>query len=328
MFCTIKEKLLEWRDAIAFMKSRRNNSAHKSKRQKLVDKIYDNFDLQQREYTTKLSLKFPTCYYVFMGVESFNFQYQSFKDTAQDVARMILCRIEELKKKYPKYDAHSNSFVFQFICVKDDERIDTDIIGEAGEFGKKAVEIDKEVATVTSSLYPPASHNGSGADDGQVVMTVREKDSVSFRKLDINLTLLKNIEVRGETFFRIPFSLNDDKGAAKPVATLRAVNGHFNLNGVTSHTYEMCTDLLIVSGRTGAPKDNDVEIARIDNDHVLDRHLVIRKGTEQGTFEVKAYGDTYLNEMPLPTFEENFARLPNNSDLLLNGEIQLHFSII
>lgn len=298
---------------------------HKSKRQQLVNRIYKHFVMTQKSYTTSESLLFPTCYDVFIREEDFKFHEQSLNNTAQDVKKMVIRRVHQLRKRYPDYVAHSRHLVFSFICQKKEDTIAKEVLDQLDD-------VDKDGSVlILSKIY--ASLNQKDDEDGEepVAMTIHTRKKVLFKQLDINKAILRNYETKGNSNFWFPFSLDgdivDDPSNLPPVATLRAENSHFLIDGQSCRTYEMCSDILLISGRVGAPDTNGQEIARIDSDVVMNPHLIIRRNIRQGIFEIMSNGDAFLNEVSLPNFTNTWTLLPNNSELLINGEIQLIFRL-
>lgn len=306
----------------------------KSERQRLLDNIYTNFDLTQKRYTTDESLLFPSCFYVFLKEEDYRFHHQAFKNTAQDVMKKIVRRVKRIREdRYPDYIPHSRHFVFTFIRMNDGDKLDEKmlrLLSDAEEQTDNGTENKDGEIRIFSELYAPADKNRHEDDSHPVAMTVHTKETVSFKELDINMATLHNLEVRGDNHFRFRFSLDGEgdspSAGRKPVATLRVENGHFLVDGDTCRTYEMCTDELLVSGRVSAPDTQGQEVVNIDSDNVLSPHLIIRR-KPQGTFEIKAKADTFINEVEIETLLDTWEALPNNSVILLNGEIQLKFKI-
>ena len=304
--------------------------SQKSQRQELVDEIYKHFEMSQIKYTTDESLLFPTNYYIIIqSEEDYRFHHMAFYDSAHDALKKISRQIKNKVKQYPDYVAHSRHFFFTFVHIGKDDKIDEKLLQQIFETGDA---VNEKATRILSTIYAPS--DGNKTDDGEapVAMTVHSKETVSFKELDINIAALSNVVTRGDNLFIFNFSLDGATTATteptalptEPVATLKAQNSCFIINGETRRTYEMRTDRLHVSGRVGSPNNEGKEIARINNDQVLNPHLIIRK-TPQGTFEIKTKGDTVLNESVIDPFLNSWTPLPNNSRILINGDIQLRF---
>ena len=299
----------------------------KSKRQKVVDRIYGEFLRTQKDNTTDESLLFNTCFHIYVKDEDFRKQEQTFSFTARDVMKKINRKIMELKKYYPDFVPHSNYWQFQFAPLDADGKLDSSLFNQDQE-----QDLGQDGMPIISTLYPLTDvqhHN----DNQRVVATVHSKDSVTIKDWDVNLDVLREMEVRGRCLFRFKFTLDGSteqmdanektNSNLQTVATLKAEGGTFLGN---KKMYAMTSDKLFIYGRVGEPDTSGKEIARLDSDEVLSPHVIIRR-TRQGGFEVQAKGDTVLNEVSLPHLLDVWKPLPNNSALLLNGVIQLRFLI-
>lgn len=309
-------------------------------RQQLVNQVFENFKISLVQETTDESMLFHTSYKVYLFESDFRRLEQSLVNTAQDVMKKIIkCVLKLKKEKHPEYQPHARYFQFQFIPLDPENVLDAALPQD------QQTPIQQGDVKVCSTLYADTDYQSGGNDGaGQVVMTVRHKNSVSVANWAMNREALRGVDMRGRNLFRFDFKL-EENGVLQPssvqgsnrltssaesapaLAVLSVDFGdhYFIVNGQPSRKYEMQTDSLMVGGRIGVPGASGQEIARIDSDEVIDQHIIIRH-TSQGAFEIQAKGDTMLNERALPTMQDHWTPLYNNSKILLNGDIQLRFN--
>ena len=306
----------------------------KSERQRLVDVVFDSFKESLWDDSTDESLLFNTCFHVYVSKEVYDRQEQMFSFTVKDVMRKINRHIIKMTAKFPDYTPHANYWLFQFSPLNSDGELDTSLF--------KVEDHDQSLGhdgiPVISTLYAPED-NRHRNDYQRVVATVHSKDSISIKNWNINLDTLRDMEVMGTSLFRFKFTMDasvselssETRRNHEPidsllaVATLTAQGGKFIRGDQMTRAYNMVSDKLYVYGRIGEPETGDKEIARLDSDEVLSPHVIIKR-TPQGTFLAQAKGETVINEVTVNNMDA-WTPLPNNSTILINGRIQLHFLI-
>ncbi|MCR4959526.1 MAG: hypothetical protein K6B13_13140 [Prevotella sp.] len=312
-----------------------NNKGSYVTRQYLVDEIYKHFTETLKEETTDVSMLFHTCYYIYLSQPDFRAREQSFVNTANDALEKITKHVQKLcKEKYPNYIPHSRYWQFQFMPLDEDGQLDASLTEEP-------VHLQRGEVVVLSMLYAEDDYQQNTASGSRrAVMTVHNKSSVTIGNWAVNHQALRGVDIRGRNLFRYHFSLDGNvqqQGShgwanlsysgeeQKCVAIVSAEMGKF-VNGDSALMYQMKSNRLQVSGKTGAPDKGGEEVLRIDSDEVLNPHLIIRR-TSDKTFEVQAKGNTVLNETLLDPINDVWYPLINNSILLIDSDIQLRFTL-
>lgn len=312
-------------------KESRKSPSNVLTRQELINKIYKHFVTQMEDETTDVGLLFHTSFYIYLNENDYTLREQSFAYTVQDVMKKIDKKVHSMRKQYPAYHPHSKYWQFQFVPFKDGDIVSNPI----GETVKK---IDPKDVVIFSFIHPDSLYQ-SEKESGRVVATIHVKDSVAINKWAINREALRGIDVTGKDRFRVPFK--DDVSprempvsvaeSSKPETNAKAIltveQCSFIKDGQRSKRYYMVSDYLQISGCYDVENRGGMDVAKLDSDEVLNPHLTIKMDSQNRTFSLSAIGDVMLNEVRVPQDASNWTTLPNNSTLLLNGEIQLTFKI-
>ena len=300
-------------------------------RQELVNKIYKHFVTQMEDETTDVGLLFHTSFFIYLNENDYIIREQSFAYTVKDVMKKIDEKVHSMRKQYPDYRPHSKYWQFQFVPFKDGGIVNNPM----GDTLKK---IDPKDVVIFSFIHPDSLYLSENESE-RVVATVHVKDSVAINKWAINREALRGIDATGKDRFRVPFK--DDVSprempisvaeSLKPEANAKAIltveQCSFVKNGQISKRYYMVSDYLQISGRNDVENRGGMDVAKLDSDEVLNPHLTIKTDSLNSTFFLSAIGDVMLNEVRVPQDASKWTTLPNNSTLLLNGEIQLIFKI-
>ncbi len=308
-----------------------SSSSNVLSRQELINKIYKHFVAQMEDETTDVGLLFHTSFYIYLNENDYTMREQSFAYTVQDVMKKIDKKVHSMRKKYPAYCPHSKYWQFQFVPFKDGGIVNNPI-------GKTIKQIEPKDVVILSFIHPESPYQ-SGNENERVVATVHVKDSVAINRWAINREVLRGIDVTGKDRFRVPFK--DDISprempvsvaeSARPEVKAKAIitveQCSFIKGGQISKKYYMVSDYLQISGRNDVENRGGMDVAKLDSDEVLNPHLTIKLDSSNNTFFLSAIGDVMLNEVRVPQDASKWTTLPNNSAILLNGEIQLSFKI-
>lgn len=209
-----------------------------------------------------------------------------------------------------------------------------------------------------------SGHTPTGG--GRIVTTyTRAKGTVSFEGLNINTDALRDVTALGNNAFRLEFLSSDIKKAkgtsgeshsaeqpqqpagqnsaptpsrnpfkrpeepAKPTAVsavFKIYESKFVINGQkTDHCTIPAGEIQITGPNSNDSKDNST-ILRIDDDGIMNPHIVMRYETDNQRFIIMAVGDVKLNSQILEK-NNKWYDLPNNSAILLNDDIQINFEM-
>jgi len=168
-----------------------------------------------------------------------------------------------------------------------------------------------------------------------IKVSIKCNNSDIIKTANLNLSALDGIEILEEGFFTYKY---DDKYMAKPsdkptegppqepeitednkpLATISYEDNHHK------YTYTMKMSPIYISSIKDTRTTSN--ILKINNPNLKNGHVQIKY--EQGRFFLCAFGETRLNERPVKLSEPGniiWVDLYNNSDILMNGDIQVKF---
>ena len=206
----------------------------------------------------------------------------------------------------------------------------------------------------------------SASSGGRIVTTVHNiKGTTSLQNLAINPDAFKDVTIVGQNCFRIEFlradiydTANNKHSApvhsstppasktsaetvvnrstpSKPsnpapknlIAELQIWDSYFLVNDQKTDKYVIPSERLQITGPSATTSTDGAELLKIDDDSIMNPHLNIRYDTANHRYLISAVGDTKLNQRILERNPDNWSELPNNSTILLNGDIQLNFTL-
>ena len=321
-------------------------------RQELLDRIFNHFLVRMEQETTTEGLLFPTSYVIYLNEVDYANNAETFAYTVKEAAGRMVREVEKRRQKYRNYQPHARYWQFQFVQFGDDNVL-PGIDGMVEHLGPKEL-------FVVSTIHPEPEAQEGGMQE-HVVGTMHVKDSLSLSRMNINMCALRGVDIRSKDCFRVPLELQGMQGRpttasplrgnqfGKPMgaeqgnqwgtpicagqgnqlgtpicAELRVSESAF-LSGQTRSTVYRLTSLRMqASGRSDMENRGDVQVARLDNDRVLNPHVELEHLPHERLFRLRAWGDVRLNEVVLR--RGVWVPLPNHSAILINGEIQLDFS--
>lgn len=293
-------------------------------RQDILDYLEVHFNQEMDFETTKFSLLFHTSYVVYLRQHDYLRLAPSFGQTVMDAVNMFLDAVSGKLRKYPGYRPHSRFWTFQLVCIPDGTIID----------GLPDDVLDEKSIVIKSSLYPDDMY--VSGNSGRVVTTFHSVNSMRAMPGAVNSAAFRGLDQLDKDKYQVRFDpenrlrLKSDGGRDElaPVARLTAEEGSFITNGITFSTYQMAGDSLRVSGRNEAGKRGRSDTLCVDDENVMNPHLLIRRDPVSGTFSISAIGDVRLNERRLLPGNSQWLMLPNNSKIIINDDIQIGFKIL
>lgn len=325
-------------------------------RQELNDSIVENFRTGLQNETTKTGLLFPTCFYIYLNNDDFERRRQAFPNTVREVVMCFNDIIRQAKNKYPDFIPHSKRWTFQFASFSPGTIIDLP--------GQQITELPAKKAFILTSIYPESVSGYDNESSERMVMTIHDvKSSVLSQPVEVNRAAFRDVIIEARDRFvvemgdfgngdlrqmpknesnnerKIPTCKTTPEGSQLGTgndsaevkvkqlninARLRADNATFVSPRGPSQYFTVADELIYVCGRNSMNHINGTPTAKINNEEVLTPHLAIKCAGEN-EFYIAATGDVRLNEVLLPHDSNNWTRLPNNSSILINDEIQLTF---
>ena len=329
------------------------------KAQELVDQAFEHFTMRLQDSSTDMSLLFPTSMIIYLNPEDYNARKQEFPARANDIKKKCMKEVRKRISDNPEwqdYIPHSKYWKIQFVEFKPECVINSD--------GDAQFSVEKGHVMMVSDLYANdlgESIGDSASSGGRIVTTVHNiKGTTSLQNLAINPDAFKDVTILGQNCFRIEFlrsDLTDNNNKPpkqtppvnppKPPVDETDVDDDFNnsntpprkhvtpklviyenkfiVNGQKIDKYVITSERLQITGPSATTSTDGAELLKIDNDSIMNPHLNIRYDAPNKRFLISAVGDTTLNQKKLERNPNNWSELPNNSTILLNGDIQLNF---
>ena len=118
------------------------------------------------------------------------------------------------------------------------------------------------------------------------------------------------------------------KNANRQSALLKIIDSNFIVNGSKARSFVSYDDVLQICGRGATSSGDNCSVLNIDDDNILSPHLIIKYDYKNNCYLIAVIGETCLNGRKLSKDPSKWLKLPNNSFLMLNGEIEMDFNII
>ena len=323
--------------------------------QELVDQTFEHFKIRLNDSSTDMSLLFPTSFVIYLNPEDYAARKQEFPMRATDIKKKCLKEVRKRISDNPEwqdYIPHSKYWKIQFVEFKSDCVISSDT--------DTHFEVEKGHVMIVSDLYAndfggPLSEGASSG--GRVVTTVHNvKGTTSLQNLAINTDAFKDVTILGQNSFRLEFLRNDladsspkshaperptntgtdnvsrpqqrqsnPVSSAKATGELQIFESSFMVNGQKTDKFVINSVNLQITGPNATDSPDGAEILKIDDDSIMNPHFNIRYDAPNNRYLISAVGDTKLNDRILERNPDNWSELPNNSSILLNGDIQINF---
>ena len=330
--------------------------------QELVDQAFEHFKMRLQDSSTDMSLLFPTSMIIYLNPEDYNARKQEFPARANDIKKKCMKEVRSQissNSEWQDYIPHSKYWKIQFVEFKPECVINSD--GDAHfsvEKGHVMIVSDLYANDLGESIGDSASSGG------RIVTTVHNiKGTTSLQNLAINPDAFKDVTIVGQNCFRIEFlradiydTANNKHSApvhsstppasktgvetvvnrstpSKPsnpapknlIAELQIWDSYFLVNDQKTDKYVIPSERLQITGPSATTSTDGAELLKIDDDSIMNPHLNIRYDTANHRYLISAVGDTKLNQRILERNPDNWSEMPNNSTILLNGDIQLNF---
>lgn len=297
-------------------------------RQELLNSLHEQFLSELKNETTTESLLFHTSFTVYLRQKDYDRLEPSFPLTVKDSVNVFIKELKKLTPKYPDYTPHSRWWQFHLIAMPEGTIID----------GFSKEELSDKLILIKSAIFADNDYNDNTGDD-RIVTTVHTVNSMKSLPKAMNLSAIAGLTPLDKDKYRVEMNLNvkitstpandisRNKVQNNALATLTVEDSSFLDGARTSNRYFMTTNNLQISGRHDVETRGGMPIARLDNDTVINPHLIIKRDPVSGSFFIKVNGETRLNEQKLSKGNDKWNPLPNNSAILINDDIQINFTI-
>lgn len=334
--------------------------------QELVDQAFEHFKMRLNDSSTDMSLLFPTSMIIYLNPEDYNARKQEFPARANDIKKKCMKEVRTQISGNPEwqdYIPHSKYWKIQFVEFKPECVISSDTDPHFSvEKGHVMIVSDLYANDLGESIGDSASSGGR-----VVTTVHNIKGTTSLQNLAINPDAFKDVTILGQNCFRIEFLRSDladttknNKQSAplhtqtppasnnydiatgvyngntskqsnstpkKVAAELQIWDSYFLVNGQKADKYIIESEKLQIAGPNANASTDGAELLKIDDDSIMNPHLNIRYDNTNQRYLISAVGDTKLNTRILERNADNWSELPNNSTILLNGDIQLNFTL-
>ena len=295
-------------------------------RQEFVDQIVEHFEYRLRKETTKYSLVFPTCFYIYLSPSDYLQQKEAFPFTVLDAVNCFHEKISSRLKEYPEFRQFSRYWQFQFLKFEEGTVLE--------DFRTVVDEVEPGRIFVLSAIFSKENVEVASSDTVRVVATRRNKSTVKTHQLSVNMEALRGLMQESEDRYKVNITsygrVGQDsvaKDGPKALAKLRIApfsdSVCFLVGGQSAEICNMLSDELQVTGKNGVELGG-IQTLKVSSDSILNPHFKIER-TPSG-FRLRAFGDLVLNEVPMEKGESQ--PLPNNSSILLNNSIQISFKTV
>ena len=279
------------------------------------------FDRSCKKESVGSSLLFNMHFLVVLHPDVYSDRLASFPVVAKEAVKAFYKKLQSYKQHYEEISPVSMQWNFRF--------------GEGDIFnGEKMQPGDIHVI----GMLTGGKENSSPAGNTTKV-TMKSRRTNLYEKMDINLDLLQQVNFIDTGSFTIRYSAD----LRLPVTGSNGKNGRSIDAGIANIKYYLA-DKNVDGSYT--MRDREMVIARkdpanqgysnyllIDSSFVSDPHARIRLNEGSGKFEIASFSrfETRVNEELVPRSEPGQPQwfdLPNESQVLLNASVTLHFSAI
>lgn len=304
---------------------RGNKNSIIAPRQRVLNKLKEQFLSEMANETTTESLLYHTSFTVYIRETEYDRLSPSFAQTVRDAINIFIRELRKVVKNYPDYQNHSKYWEMQLVAIPEDSEID----------GISAEILAESPIIIRSKLFADNQYDSRMQDDVHCVTTIHTKDSSKELPNAFNLASLKGLTELAKDKYRVEFNLKDavsetpkseaDKSSNKKDvhATLHIVDGEFILGERKYRVYNMTGDKLLVSGKNGSASNITDEI-HINDESVLNPTLEIIRDKKTGLFSMKIWGDVKMGGKRIEPGA--VVTLPHNSSIMINDDYQIDFT--
>lgn len=314
LFWKIKTKIADWSGV--------SSDGKVAPRQRILNKLKEQFLIEMRNETTTESLLYHTSFTVYIREEEYERLSPSFAQTVRDAVNIFARELRKIIKGYPNYQNHSKYWEMQLVAIPKDAEIE----------GVSAELLDDNLTIIKSKLFAVNNYDPRFQEDAHYVTTIHTKDSSRRLPDALNLKAINELTELAKDRYRVEFNLSDllddapkseaerRGGNMRINATLHIVDGDFIFGEHKYRVYNMTGDKLYVSGKHGS---NSTEEIHINDENIMNPTLLISRNITNGYFTLKTWGDVKLGGKKVENGIE--VRLPHNSSIIINNEYQIEF---
>lgn len=298
-------------------------------RQDILDSLRNQFLEELRNETTTESILFHSSYVIYLRQDDYNRILPGFSLTADDAVKQFIREIKKRINKYPDFRPLFRHWAFQLVCIPDGTIID----------GMSEDEVRNKLIIIKSTLVQSDEYR-STASTGRIVTTMHTVNSMKAIPSALNISVLSGLDQVSRNIIRVTFDPRDELGFGSPavkktqtpvshsaVAVLKASDGQFiGQDGVRFSTYQIKSDRLQICGRN-AMSQSDIPTLLVDSEEVMNPHVILTRDTS-GSFSIIAMGDVRLNERRVDRNPNTPHKLPNNSSIIINNDVEINFKTL
>lgn len=315
--------------------------------QKIYDELVALFETKLKEMSVGERMIYPMSFNVILHESDYQMLSGALPLVFEEVVKQYGNIIRKYTEKFPNNLNPARNWTFQVSGSSDDIPLSDEEVVEVRKGSINIMEV---------GIF----HEGASADTENIQnvrVTVKPRNSVVYKNLNINMDVYRNIFPLAEGLMQYPFdrtvlqnnnsniaessgaqNMHDSQSAAYKVdnSAVSSVNNQNNAvaslsyskNG-RSYYYTMKTNLIHISGTNDQRQDES--IFHVDSVGIKDSHVQIRYMPNDQIFQIISYGPTRLNGKKMTESsgaENGWIPLPNNSSIFINDELSVKFSII
>ena len=306
-------------------------------RQVLLDQIFSHFKKRFEEETTTISISFPVSFVIYLHPRDYKKREGNFDRVVIDAVTLFYRHINKyLENPNEPYQPDAPNWLFQFVNFQGLSSIEDDRYGEVAEVKEgEAVILSDIRATDFSRDNIQAGNNVKStfhAKDSAKQYEINNESLISmidrFSNYKLGLKYLDEDRKKGKVTGKPTHPTKGQSFGSEAYAVLQC-HDKFIGRDKKGEKFLMYYKLIEISGK------NDVRsgtyIAKVDSDKVMTSHVQIKYIPENRKFQLAAFGNIKLNERTIDLSsggDIHWTDLPNNSDIFINNEINIKFTII
>ncbi len=304
----------------------------------ILEDLVELFNYNIKIMSIGRKMVFPMYFQILMHQEDYNEKKTLLPVWTPEIIRNFYQLLKEKQDKYLDCRPIAKKWVFSYSPCRLEKTVDIDTDDN------DIITVKKGNIVSTAALY---SEDIDPTNDIKVSIKVNNSDII--KTANLNLSALDGIDILDEGLFTYKFDdnyLSTDKPKVekinqspidenpkgnpeppiieednKPLATISFEDNHHE------YKYTMKMSPIYISSVKDTRTTSN--ILKINNPNLKNGHVQIKY--EKGKFFLCAFGETRLNEKPVELSTPGniiWRPLANNSDILMNGEIQVKFKKI
>ena len=190
--------------------------------QMLIDQIVGAFEYGLETESTKRTLMFPTCFFIYLNTVDFNNRKATFLVTAKDCSAIFEEIIEEKMKSnkhYADFVNHSKEWVYQFVELSEGDIVEDESNAE------EITELKNGQTFILCRIYDEKASSGGGVEfrdtDRLVTTHVDVKRTVPVKPSGMNNFAFRNVKIESNNRYAVPTKSygNELRGAGNTYQT-------------------------------------------------------------------------------------------------------------